>query len=79
MVNNHGDPKSPKDWVVGPLPNGHSWLINGVTNPLTNWDDPPSRPPDPNHQQFMVWEFLNHLGMPGDAWGMRNRGMLGFS
>ena len=21
--------KSPKDRVVGPLPNGHSWLING--------------------------------------------------
>ncbi len=29
MVNNHGDRKSPKDRVVGPLPNGHSWLING--------------------------------------------------
>ena len=29
MVNNHGDGKSPKDRVVGPLPNGHSWLMNG--------------------------------------------------
>ena len=32
MVNNHGDPKSPKDrvGVVGPLPNGRtSWLVNG--------------------------------------------------
>ena len=29
VVNNHGDGKSPKDQVVGPLPNGHSWLING--------------------------------------------------
>ena len=30
MVNNHGDRKSPKDRVVGPLPNGRtSWLING--------------------------------------------------
>ena len=28
MVSNHGDCKSPKDRVVGPLPNGHSWLIN---------------------------------------------------
>ena len=23
-------------------------------------------------------EFLNHLGVKGDVWGMRNRGMLGF-
>ena len=29
VVNNHGDRKSPKDQVVGPLLNGHSWLING--------------------------------------------------
>ena len=30
MVDNHGDPKSPKDRVVGPLPNGlDRWLING--------------------------------------------------
>ena len=29
MANSHGDRKSPKDRVVGPLPNGHSWLING--------------------------------------------------
>ena len=29
MVNNHGFHKSPKDGVVGPLPNGLSWLING--------------------------------------------------
>ena len=39
--------KSPKDRVVGPLPNDHSWLINAgdpnhlITN-ITNWDDPPS-------------------------------------
>ena len=30
VVNNHGDRKSPKDRVMGPLPNGRtSWLING--------------------------------------------------
>ena len=30
VVNNHGDRKSPKDRVVGPLTNGRSlWLING--------------------------------------------------
>ena len=32
--------KSPKDRVVGPLPNGRSWII-----PLTNWDDPPRKVP----------------------------------
>ena len=27
---NHGDRKSPKDRVVGPLPHGHNlWLVNG--------------------------------------------------
>ena len=30
VVSNHGDRKSPKDRVVGPLPNGPTpWLING--------------------------------------------------
>ena len=29
VVNNHGNRESSKDQVVGPLPNGHSWLING--------------------------------------------------
>ena len=39
MVNNDGDGKSPKDRVVGPLPNGRtSWLINGG---------------DPNHLQVL--------------------------
>ena len=40
MVKNHDDRLSPKDRVVGALPNGRtSWLIfMGVTN----WDDPPS-------------------------------------
>lgn len=32
MVNNHGDYKSPKDQVVGPLPNGLTGLEMGVTN-----------------------------------------------
>ena len=33
--NNHGDPKSPKDRVVGPLPNGLFYgLYMGVTNYL---------------------------------------------
>ena len=27
---------------------------------------------------FYVWEFLNHLGMKGEAWGMLHGGMLGF-
>ena len=31
MTNKYGDRKSPKDRVVGPLPNGPiKWLINGV-------------------------------------------------
>ncbi len=30
MVNNHGDRKSPRPGVVGPLPNGlYKWLITG--------------------------------------------------
>ena len=30
VINNHGDRKSPKDRVVGPLANGRTlWLING--------------------------------------------------
>ena len=37
MVNNHGDRKSPKDRVVGPLPNGQTpWLINGGNLLLTS-------------------------------------------
>ena len=54
MVNNHGDRKSPRPGVVGPLPNGRtSWLINrGDPNYLRpSWDDLPSmlmtRPKDP--------------------------------
>ena len=45
VVTNHGDRKSPKDQVVGPLPNGRTlWLINGGDpNYLRpSWDDPPS-------------------------------------
>ena len=45
MVNNHGDRKSPKDRVMGPLPNGQtSWLINGgdPNHLRPSWDDPPS-------------------------------------
>ena len=41
MVNNHGDPKSPKDRVVGPFTNGRLWLINGGYKLLTKWDDSP--------------------------------------
>ena len=45
VVNNHGDDKSPKDWVV-PIPNGRTlWLRNG--GDPNHWtkslDDPPSR------------------------------------
>ena len=36
------DRKSPITGVVGPLPNGLSWHINGGYQLLTNWDDPPS-------------------------------------
>ena len=32
------------------------------------------RPPWP---RVYVWGFLNHLGVKGDSWGMRNKGMLG--
>ena len=38
MVDNHG--KSPKDRVVGPLPNGGFMAYKWG---LTNWDDPASR------------------------------------
>ena len=34
FFNNHGDRKSPKDRVVGPLPNGLNGLYMGVTNCL---------------------------------------------
>ena len=41
VVNNHGDRKSPKDRVVGPLPNGRTlWLIDGG---------------DPNHLRVLGW------------------------
>ena len=47
MVNTHGDCKSPKDRVVGPLPNGrfmaYIYIYGG--DPFTTydtWDDPPS-------------------------------------
>ena len=33
---------SPLTGVVVPLPNGHSWLMDGGYELLTNWDDPPS-------------------------------------
>ena len=37
VVNNHGDHKSPKDRVVGPLPNGRTlWLMNGG-DPFTTY------------------------------------------
>ena len=55
MVNNHGDRKSPKDRVVGPLPNGQTpWLINGGNLLLTSpCDDPPSKvPPHKNSRRF---------------------------
>ena len=45
MDNNHGDHKSPRPGVVGPLPfMAFLWLINGGYQllVLTNWDDPPS-------------------------------------
>ena len=45
MVNFHGDWKSPKDRVVGPLPNGRTlWLIHGgLLTAYKSWDDPPSK------------------------------------
>ena len=40
MVNNHGDRKSPKDWLI-PFPNGHFMAYTcGLLT--TYWDDPPS-------------------------------------
>ncbi len=47
MVNSHGDHKSPKDRVVGPLPNGNSWLINGG---------------DPNHLLTTVTGMILEVG-----------------
>ena len=71
VVNNHGDPKSPKDRVVGPLPNGLNCLYMGVI--LTTYkslDDPPStlplpgcftkkEPPEPLEQSQMLYCFLS--------------------
>ena len=49
MVHNHGDRKSPKVRVVGPLTNGlYKWLINGG---------------DPNHLQ-VFFMFTPILGVP---------------
>ena len=63
-VSNHGDRiKSPKDRVVGHLPNSHSWLINGgdPNHALTNWDDPPSdaskRKTKKPHEFFVLFCF----------------------
>ena len=40
LVKNHGDRKSPKDRVVGPLPNGRTpWLVN-EGDPLTTCPSP---------------------------------------
>ena len=47
VVNSHGDHKSPKDRVVGPLPNGNSWLINGG---------------DPNHLLTTVTGMILEVG-----------------
>ena len=45
MVNKHGDHKSPKDRVVGPLPNGrfmaYKWGM--ILTTYDTWDDPTSR------------------------------------
>ena len=49
MVNNHGDRKSPRPGVVGPLPNGlYKWLITGgdpnhlLTGMIPPWIGPRS-------------------------------------
>ena len=51
MVNNHGDRKSSKDRVVGPLPNGlfmaYKWGFV-TTYYLIYWDDPPRTPSKTN-------------------------------
>ena len=57
--------------------------LSGLTNhgyqPLTNWDDPPSgaypKPPGPT---VYGSEFLQHLGVKGDVWGMLYPGYVGF-
>ena len=50
--------KSPKDRVVGPLPNGRaSWLINGgdPKHLRPSWDDPPS-----------TWVYVYHVSKSWD-------------
>ena len=43
VVINHGDRKSPKDRVIGPLPNGLKVLYMGVIlTTYKSWDDPSS-------------------------------------
>ena len=57
VVNKHGDRNSPKDRVVGPLPNGLSmackwWLLTTYKS----WDDPPSSSP------LAIW-FSSSVGV----------------
>ena len=60
LINSHGDRKSFKDRVAGPLPNRlYKWCVNrGDPNYLlTGWDDPPSR--GPNHRLRSVgWDGI---------------------
>ena len=51
MVNNHGDRKSPIPGVMGPLPNGYSWLVNDG---------------DPNYFSVLACEMTGSTGhQPG--------------
>ena len=43
VVNNHGDSKSPRPGVVGPLPNVMAYKWGVILTTYKSWDDPPSR------------------------------------
>ena len=66
MVNNHGDRMSPKDGVVGPLPNGRTpWLINGGPDPnhlLTRPGSPSSKYPPRVSMQHILGGAKNVEG-----------------
>ena len=64
----HGSFSSPKDPVVGPLPNGReSWLLNGG-DPYKSWDDPPSNGPLINVVSRGIKGVLNIYYKSGMLW-----------
>ena len=60
MVNNHGDRKSPKDRVLGPLPNVLIYLVHNWGDPYhvsESWDVP-DVPPSTLQYQLKVMNLV---------------------